>query len=64
MIGQAKGILMERYRISGDAAFATLARASQATNVKLAEVARHLSETGELLGGQLQHDGHSDDSDA
>jgi len=61
MIGQAKGILMERYRISGDAAFATLARASQATNVKLAEVARHLTETGELLGEQQQHDGNSHD---
>ena len=57
MIGQAKGILMERYRISGDAAFATLARASQAANVKLAEVARHLTETGELLGQQQEHDG-------
>lgn len=61
MIGQAKGILMERYRISGDAAFATLARASQAVNVKLAEVARHLTETGELLGEQQQHDGNSHD---
>ena len=61
VIGQAKGILMERHRISGDAAFATLARVSQATNVKLAEVARHLTETGELLGEQLQLDGNSDD---
>ena len=61
MIGQAKGILMERYRISGDAAFATLARASQAVNVKLAEVAQHLTETGELLGEQQQHDGNSRD---
>ena len=61
MIGQAKGILMERYRISGDAAFATLARASQATNVKLGEVARHLTETGELLGEQQQHDSNPDD---
>jgi GAF domain-containing protein len=61
MIGQAKGILIERYRISSDAAFATLARASQATNVKLAEVARHLTETGELLGEQQQHDSNSHD---
>ena len=61
VIGQAKGILMERYRISGDAAFAILSQASQATNVKLAEVARHLSETGELLGEPQQHDGNSDD---
>jgi GAF domain-containing protein len=61
IIGQAKGILIERYRISGDAAFATLARASQTVNVKLAEVARHLTETGELLGEQQQHDGNSHD---
>jgi GAF domain-containing protein len=61
IIGQAKGILMERYRISVDAAFDTLARASQAVNVKLAEVARHLTETGELPGDQQQHDGSSHD---
>jgi len=49
LIGQAKGILMERYKISGEAAFARLIRSSQATNVKLAEVARHVTETGKLL---------------
>jgi GAF domain-containing protein len=49
VIGQAKGILMERHRINSDAAFATLSRASQAANAKLTEVARHLVETGELL---------------
>jgi len=59
MIGQAKGILMERYRISGDEAFATLSRASQTVNVKLTEVARHLTETGELLSEQQQRDGNS-----
>jgi GAF domain-containing protein len=58
VIGQAKGILMERYRLSSDAAFAALSRASQTANVKLAEVARHLAETGELLGARQQQDGH------
>jgi GAF domain-containing protein len=52
VIGQAKGILMERHRINSDAAFAALSRASQTVNLKLTEVARHLAETGELLGTQ------------
>lgn len=47
-IGQAKGILMERHRITADHAFAVLSGYSQRTNRKLAEVARHLAETGQL----------------
>jgi AmiR/NasT family two-component response regulator len=39
---------MERHRITADAAFALLAEASQRMNVKLADVAAHLVETGEL----------------
>ena len=50
LIGQAKGILMERHRITADAAFALLAEASQHKNVKLTEVAAYLVETGELTG--------------
>jgi ANTAR domain len=50
VIGQAKGILMERYRLTPDAAFALLARASQDTNVKLREVAADLCRTGTLPG--------------
>jgi ANTAR domain len=50
VIGQAKGILMERYRLTPDAAFALLARASQDTNVKLREVAAELCQTGALPG--------------
>ncbi|MDG6107103.1 GAF and ANTAR domain-containing protein [Dactylosporangium aurantiacum] len=49
-IGQAKGILVERYRINSDAAFQLLVRASQHTNTKLAEIADHLVRTGELRG--------------
>jgi GAF domain-containing protein len=48
LIGQAKGMLMERFRISDEAAFSTLARVSQSLNLKLTAVARHLIETGEL----------------
>ena len=50
VIGQAKGILMERHGIAADAAFSVLARVSQAENLKLAEVARRLAETRELPG--------------
>jgi GAF domain-containing protein len=49
VIGQAKGILMERQRVTADAAFGYLSRASQDVNMKLTAVARHLVETGELL---------------
>ncbi|MFC3965279.1 GAF and ANTAR domain-containing protein [Nocardia jiangsuensis] len=48
LIGQAKGILMERHRLTADQAFAILARASQHTNTKLTEIAEHLTRTGEL----------------
>ena len=50
IIGQAKGILMERHGITADAAFSVLARVSQAGNMKLAEIARHLVQTGKLPG--------------
>ena len=48
LIGQAKGILIERYKISGDQAFRLLVVASQATNIKLVDVAEFLVRTGEL----------------
>jgi hypothetical protein len=46
--GQAQGILMERHKISGDQAFAVLARASQNSNIKLRDVAEHLVLSGLL----------------
>jgi GAF domain-containing protein len=49
MIGQAEGILMERYKITGIQAFALLVASSQAVNRKLRDVAGHLVATGELL---------------
>jgi GAF domain-containing protein len=48
LIGQAKGILMERHKVTADQAFAVLARASQQTNTKLVDVARGLAETGRI----------------
>jgi hypothetical protein len=43
VIGQAKGILMQRDGIDARAAFDKLVRASQETNMKLADIARWLA---------------------
>lgn len=43
LIGQAKGILMERFGVDADTAFTLLVRSSQDTNVKLLDVARWLT---------------------
>ena len=48
VIGQAKGILMERLKTTPDDAFQVLKRVSQRLNVKLREVARALAETGQI----------------
>lgn len=52
VIGQAKGILMERYRITADEAFDLLVAASQRGNRKLRDVAEELALTGELGVGR------------
>jgi GAF domain-containing protein len=48
LVGQAMGILMERYDIDGDKAFAVLKRYSQDTNTKLRDVAQELVDTRKL----------------
>jgi AmiR/NasT family two-component response regulator len=48
IIGQAKGILMERFKIAPHEAFDLLVMASQSTHRKLREVADELAATGEL----------------
>jgi GAF domain-containing protein len=50
LIGQAKGILTEREKITADEAFARLSQVSQRRNVKVSVVVGHLVETGQLLG--------------
>jgi len=50
VIGQATGILMERFDLDPDAAFGVLRRISQTHNVKLFVLARDLVESGELAG--------------
>jgi hypothetical protein len=48
VIGQAKGILMERLHLTPEEAFDALRRASQRLNIKLREIAQNLAETGEF----------------
>jgi GAF domain-containing protein len=50
VIEQAKGILMERYKVTPEQAFTLLTHASQRTNVKLRDVAEQLVSTGALPG--------------
>jgi GAF domain-containing protein len=48
VIGMAKGILIERHRLTPEEAFGVLSLSSQGVNRKLVEVAREFVNTGEL----------------
>jgi GAF domain-containing protein len=48
LIDQAKGILMERYKLTADQAFQALSRASMNSNRKLRHIAEHLVHTGDF----------------
>jgi GAF domain-containing protein len=48
IIGQAKGILMERFKLTADQAFQVLIRASSEANLKLRDVAAAFAGTGDL----------------
>ncbi len=48
IIGQAKGMVMERYRIDATAAFGLLRKLSQQSNIPVAEIARRLVEAEHL----------------
>ncbi len=48
LIGQAEGILMERYKITAEQAFLLLSRVSSKSNIKLRDVAEHLASSGEI----------------
>jgi hypothetical protein len=48
VIGQAQGMLMQRYDVSADEAFEMLVKLSQVQHVKLRDVARKLSSSGPL----------------
>jgi GAF domain-containing protein len=51
VIDQAKGILMERFRMTADQAFQALAKVSMETNIKVREVAERFVATGEFPQG-------------
>lgn len=51
-IGEAMGIIMERYQVTEDDAFAVLKKSSQDSNTKLRDVARAVAGTGELPGSR------------
>jgi transcriptional regulator with GAF, ATPase, and Fis domain len=48
VIGQATGIVMERFSLDATTAFGVLRRLSQTQNVKLRDVAAHVIETGQV----------------
>ncbi|WP_231851663.1 GAF and ANTAR domain-containing protein [Modestobacter italicus] len=48
LIGQAKGILMERHRLTADQAFGVLVHTSSVTNRKVRDIAEELTTTGLL----------------
>ena len=62
VIGQAKGILMERFKITADEAFALLVHASQHRNIRVAVLSAELADTGEwegpIPGAGQTHGGH------
>lgn len=49
-IGEALGVVMERYKITEDQAFDVIKTSSQHRNVKLRDIAEHINTTGEVPG--------------
>ena len=56
VIDQAKGVLMERYRLTADQAFQLMAQASMHANRKVRDIAEELVHTGELPGALTRGD--------
>jgi GAF domain-containing protein len=52
LIGQAKGVLMERHKLTADQAFGVLARVSQELNRKLIDIAGEVTDTGAIPGAR------------
>ena len=59
VIEQAKGILMERHKLTSDQAFRVLVEASMHANRKLRDIAEDLVRTGELATGPSAGRDHS-----
>ena len=58
-IGEAIGIVMERYDLDEDRAFAVLKKSSQDRNTKLREIVRTVTETGEIPGAKPRSPGQN-----
>ena len=56
VIDQAKGILMERHKLTADAAFQALASVSMRTNTKVRDIAEQLVRTGQFDMGAARLD--------
>ena len=56
LIGQAKGILMERHKLTADQAFGVLARVSQELNRRLVDIAAELCDTGAVPRGNRRRE--------
>ena len=54
VIDQAKGILMERFKLTPDQAFQALTRVSMETNTKVRDIAAEFVDTVDLPGGGLR----------
>lgn len=52
LVGQAVGIVMERYGVNSAAAFQVLVRISSHSNLKLRDIAQELVDTGNLHGSE------------
>lgn len=50
VIGRAKGILMERHKITDEEAFRRLAEVSQRMNIRVVEIAQRVADTGDAGG--------------
>src|SRR3954447_3819456 len=59
VIGQATGMLIERFGVTPEQAFAMMRRVSQHHNVKLRALAEHLVETGVLLDPNHERPGRA-----
>jgi hypothetical protein len=62
LIGQAQGILMQKYGLTAEQAFAVLRRYSQQHNLKLAVIAEQLTTTRTLPGLAFQDPNHQGSS--
>lgn len=57
VIGQALGIVMERYQLDEDRAFQFMARVSSHTNIKLREIAQELVDQSNFTANRRRADG-------